>query len=157
MVTRFAASLRTDISPQPKEAQPLSQLDIRLIQHFDSSALWSDGPEVALNWLFPYPIQPPHRDNSRGASAPVGPVLMPHHGGKIESKSWTGFFNPKPSCFWNQKPEAAKPDPPPPPLLITSRFVNGNMVRNFPTHGQLSAAQGSPNCLSTLTLPFNMF
>jgi hypothetical protein len=32
--------------------------------------------------------------------------------------------------------------------LITSRFVNGNTVRNFPTHGQLSAAQGSPtNCL----------
>jgi hypothetical protein len=29
------------------------------------------------------------------------------------------------------------------------------MVRNFPTHGQLSAAQGSPNCLS-LTLPFNI-
>jgi hypothetical protein len=27
--------------------------------------------------------------------------------------------------------------------LITSRFVNGNTVRNFPTHGQLSAAQGS--------------
>jgi hypothetical protein len=35
--------------PQPKEARPLSQLDIRSIQH--SSALWSDGPEVALNWL----------------------------------------------------------------------------------------------------------
>jgi hypothetical protein len=39
MVTRFAASLRTDNCPQPKEAQPLSQLDIRLLQHFDSSAL----------------------------------------------------------------------------------------------------------------------
>jgi hypothetical protein len=37
----------------------------------------------------------------------------------------------------------------PPERLITSRFVNGNMVRNFPTHGQLSAAQGSPtNCLN---------
>jgi hypothetical protein len=38
--------------------------------------------------------------------------------------------------------------PPPPPnctalSLITSRLVNGNTVRNFPTHGQLSAAQGS--------------
>jgi hypothetical protein len=32
------------------------------------------------------------------------------------------------------------------------------MVRNFPTHGQPSAAQGSPtNCLSTLTLPFKLF
>jgi hypothetical protein len=32
------------------------------------------------------------------------------------------------------------------------------MVRNFPTHGQQSAAQGSPtNCLSTLTLPFKLF
>jgi hypothetical protein len=27
MVTRFAASLPTDSCPQPKEAQPLSQLD----------------------------------------------------------------------------------------------------------------------------------
>jgi hypothetical protein len=36
--------------------------------------------------------------------------------------------------------------------------INGNTVRNFPTHGQLSAAQGSPtNCLSTLTLPFKLF
>jgi hypothetical protein len=33
----------TDNFPQPKEAQPLSQLDIRSIQHFDSSALWSGG------------------------------------------------------------------------------------------------------------------
>jgi hypothetical protein len=33
--------------------------------------------------------------------------------------------------------------------LITSRFVNGNTVRNFPTHGQLSAAQGSlASCLN---------
>ena len=53
MVTRFLAPLRTDNSPQPKEAQPLSQLDTRSIQHFDSSALWSDGPEVALIGHFP--------------------------------------------------------------------------------------------------------
>jgi hypothetical protein len=39
MVTRFAASLPTDICPQPKEAQPLvSRSDIRLIQHLDLSA-----------------------------------------------------------------------------------------------------------------------
>jgi hypothetical protein len=31
MVTRFATSPPTDNCPQPKEAQPLSQLDIRLI------------------------------------------------------------------------------------------------------------------------------
>jgi hypothetical protein len=46
MVTRFAASLPTDNSPQPKEAQPLSHAldNIRLIQHFDSSAqVWSGG------------------------------------------------------------------------------------------------------------------
>jgi hypothetical protein len=49
MVTRFVTSPPTDNCPQPKEAQPLSQLD---------SALWSDGPEVALNWLFPFPILP---------------------------------------------------------------------------------------------------
>jgi hypothetical protein len=43
--------------------------------------------------------------------------------------------------------------------LITSRSVNGNTVRNFPIHRQLSAAQGSltKNCLSTLTLPFELF
>ena len=35
---------------------------------------------------------------------------------------------------------------PPPPSLITS--LNGNTVRNFPTHGQLSAAQGSPTTVS---------
>jgi hypothetical protein len=36
----------------------VSRSDIRLIQHLDSSALWSDGPEVALNWPFPYPKYP---------------------------------------------------------------------------------------------------
>jgi hypothetical protein len=42
--------------PAPmNEAQPLSQLDIRSIQHFDSSALWSDGPEVALNLAISLP------------------------------------------------------------------------------------------------------
>jgi ankyrin repeat protein len=61
MVTRFAASLRTDNSPQPKEAQltTVSRSNIRLNQHFDSSAQWSDGPEVAHKWLFPYPILKP--------------------------------------------------------------------------------------------------
>ena len=59
MVTRFATSPPTDNYPQPKEAQPLSQLEIRLIQYLDSSALWFDGPEVALNWLFTYPIPNP--------------------------------------------------------------------------------------------------
>jgi hypothetical protein len=40
--------------PQPKAAQPLSQRsDIRLIQYLDSSRF---GLEVALNWLFPYPL-----------------------------------------------------------------------------------------------------
>jgi hypothetical protein len=34
----------------------VSRSAIRLIQPFDFSALWSDGPEVALNWLFSYPI-----------------------------------------------------------------------------------------------------
>jgi hypothetical protein len=58
MVTRFATSPPTDNCPQPKEAQPLSQLDIRLIQHLDSSALWSDGPEVALILHYPAPWTP---------------------------------------------------------------------------------------------------
>ena len=34
-------------------------------------------------------------------------------------------------------------------LLFNTLPFHGNTVRNFPTHGQLSAAQGSPtNCLS---------
>ena len=45
---------------------------------------------------------------------------------------------------------AGNPNARPPPLrplsLITS--LNGNTVRNFPTHGQLSAAQGSPTTVS---------
>jgi hypothetical protein len=32
----------------------VSRSDTRLIQYLESSALWSDGPEVALNWQFPY-------------------------------------------------------------------------------------------------------
>jgi hypothetical protein len=40
-------------------------------------------------------------------------------------------------------------------LLHTPRFFNGNTVRNFPTHGQLSAAQGNLYQLSQLlTLPY---
>jgi hypothetical protein len=34
----------------------VSRSDIRLIRYLDFSALWSDGPEVALNWRFPYPL-----------------------------------------------------------------------------------------------------
>jgi hypothetical protein len=29
--------------------------------------MWSDGPEVALNWLFPYPILPPLRSTTLSA------------------------------------------------------------------------------------------
>jgi hypothetical protein len=58
MVTRFAASLHTDNSPQRKETQTtVSRSDIRLIQYLDSSALGLVGPEVAiLNRLFPCPL-----------------------------------------------------------------------------------------------------
>jgi hypothetical protein len=55
------ASLRTDNSPQRKEAQPLvSRSDIRLVQYLDSSALglvrrWP------LDWRFPYPLSTPAR------------------------------------------------------------------------------------------------
>jgi hypothetical protein len=56
----FAASLPADNSPQRKEAQPLSHaLTSDQYNMFDSSALWPDGPEVELNWPFPYPILPP--------------------------------------------------------------------------------------------------
>jgi hypothetical protein len=42
--------------------------------------------------------------------------------------------------------------------LITSRFVNGNTVRNFPTHGQLSAAQGNlTSCLNFNFAILNLF
>jgi hypothetical protein len=36
------------------------------------------------------------------------------------------------------------------PSLIPT--VNGNTVRNFPTHGQLSAAQGSPTTVSAFDI-----
>ena len=55
MVTRFATSPPTDNCPQPKEAQPLSQLDIHLYNiltpRLCGLMLWFDGPEVALIWL----------------------------------------------------------------------------------------------------------
>jgi hypothetical protein len=66
-VTRFAASLRTDISPQRKEARPLvSRSDIRLTQHLDSSALGL-VPEVAHKWLFPCPLIYPSIMSKRSA------------------------------------------------------------------------------------------
>jgi hypothetical protein len=58
MITRFAASLRTDNCPQPKEAQPRSHtLSHPTNTTFGLLGSWF-GPEVALNWLFPYPILP---------------------------------------------------------------------------------------------------
>jgi hypothetical protein len=66
----------------------------------------SFGPEVALNWLFPYPILPTQR--------------------------------------------AA--------LSLITRSFNGNTVRNFPTHGQPSAAQGSlTSCLNFDFAILNLF
>jgi hypothetical protein len=51
---------------------------------------------------------------------------------------------------------SARSTHPHPLSLITSRFVNGNTVSNFPTHGQLSAAQGNPtNCLN-FDLPYKI-
>jgi hypothetical protein len=52
----FAASLRTDICPQRRESSSTSHARNPFILNFFDSAQWSDGPEVALNWLFPYPI-----------------------------------------------------------------------------------------------------
>jgi hypothetical protein len=47
----FAASLRTDICPQRKESSSTSHaLNPFNLNFFD---FVSDGPEVALNWLFP--------------------------------------------------------------------------------------------------------
>jgi hypothetical protein len=59
----------------------VSRSDTRLIHHFDSSALWSDGPEVALTWPFPYPqLLPavllsysPHQPDARTSSAIASP------------------------------------------------------------------------------------
>jgi hypothetical protein len=54
----------------------VSRDNIRLIQHLDSSASWF-GPEVALNWLFPYPLLPSQpaplavRAAAEGATAAV--------------------------------------------------------------------------------------
>ena len=48
MVTRFATAPPTDNCPQPKEAQPLSQLDIRLIQYIFTPRLCG---LMARRWL----------------------------------------------------------------------------------------------------------
>jgi hypothetical protein len=39
-------------------------------------------------------------------------------------------------------------------LSLITRFLNGNTVRNFPPHGQLSAAQGNLTSCLNLTLPY---
>jgi hypothetical protein len=48
-------SAHRHLSAAQGSSTTVSRSDIRLIQYLDSSALWSDGPEVALNWLFPFP------------------------------------------------------------------------------------------------------
>ena len=69
-----AASLRTDISPQRKEARPLSHgLTSDLYDFLSSRPLWSDGPEVALNGLFPYPISPQVR-TAQAHAADTDPI-----------------------------------------------------------------------------------
>jgi hypothetical protein len=58
---RWTPETSGNVSPAWAQQQPaakgssttVSRSDIRFIQHSDSSALWSDGPEVALNWHFP--------------------------------------------------------------------------------------------------------
>ena len=56
MVTRFAASLRTDSCPQPMEAtHGLTLSDIRFNTTFGLLGSWF-GPEVTINWLCPYPL-----------------------------------------------------------------------------------------------------
>jgi hypothetical protein len=61
----------------------VSRSDIRLIQHLDSSAL-GFGPEVALNWLFPYPILPPtpgaKKNKRNGAVSEPGEMRCPLSG-----------------------------------------------------------------------------
>jgi hypothetical protein len=49
----------------------VSRFDIRLIQHFDSSALWFDGPEVALIGYFPILYYPPPPLVGGGAASDV--------------------------------------------------------------------------------------
>jgi hypothetical protein len=70
MVTRVAASLPSDNSPQFPTLGQQSAVrgssttvsHIRRIQHLDSSARF--GPEVALNWLFAHPLITPNPPQS---------------------------------------------------------------------------------------------
>jgi hypothetical protein len=48
-------STHGQLSAAQGSSTTVSRSDIRLIQHLDSSGSWF-GPEVALNWLFPYPL-----------------------------------------------------------------------------------------------------
>jgi hypothetical protein len=76
MVTRFAASLRTDNCPQPKEARPLSHALTS-----DSNNIWT--PAVALNWLFPHPLiaQQPHEVLTTTPGLIIHAYLDPRHPG----------------------------------------------------------------------------
>jgi hypothetical protein len=55
LITRFVFPTHGHQSADKRSLTTVSRSDIRLIQFSDSSAL-GFGPEVALNWLFPYPL-----------------------------------------------------------------------------------------------------
>jgi hypothetical protein len=72
MVTRFAAfSTHEHLSAANGSSATVSRSDIRLIQYLGSSAL-GFGLEVALYWLFPYPLITLNPRESHVLCAPGG-------------------------------------------------------------------------------------
>ena len=104
----------------------VSRSDIRLIQHLDSSALG-----LVRRWRL------------------IGYFLILYYPfTRLTTTSAHMFITSGTSTLMSQHQLHHVDESTPTALsLITSRFV-GNTVRNVPTHGQLSAAQGSPTNLS---------
>jgi hypothetical protein len=55
---RLSTPTHGQLSAAQASSTTVSRSDIRLIQHFALLGAWF-GPEVALNWLIPYPLTTP--------------------------------------------------------------------------------------------------
>ena len=106
---------------------------------------WSTVP-ISLSYTTP-PVSPHARTHAR-THAPTGTPWFTTTGTHAFTTSGTSTLMTQ-----HHLHHVDESTPTAPHSLIT-RFFNNNTVRNFPTHGQLSAAQGSPTSVSTSTLPY---
>jgi hypothetical protein len=102
---------------------------------------WSTVP-ISLSYTTP-PVSPHARTHAR-THAPTGTPWFTTTGTHAFTTSGTSTLMTQ-----HHLHHVDESTPTAPHSLIT-RFFNNNTVRNFPTHGQLSAAQGKPYQLSQL-------